>query len=65
LEVFEAKKLMLKVTLSKLDDLHPPFLLSGEEDNCTVIWFWLHKGETQRCPNCGTHYKLVPHQLAH
>ncbi|KAK7806207.1 hypothetical protein U0070_008870 [Myodes glareolus] len=21
-----------------------------EEDNCTVIWFWLHKGETQRCP---------------
>uniref|UniRef100_A0A8C6QE80 Cytochrome c oxidase subunit 5B, mitochondrial n=2 Tax=Nannospalax galili TaxID=1026970 RepID=A0A8C6QE80_NANGA len=36
-----------------------------EEDNCTVIWFWLHKGETQRCPSCGTHYKLVPHQLAH
>ncbi|XP_012927540.1 cytochrome c oxidase subunit 5B, mitochondrial [Heterocephalus glaber] len=36
-----------------------------EEDNSTVIWFWLHKGETQRCPNCGTHYKLVPHQLAH
>ncbi|XP_007535782.1 cytochrome c oxidase subunit 5B, mitochondrial [Erinaceus europaeus] len=36
-----------------------------EEDNSTVIWFWLHKGETQRCPGCGTHYKLVPHQLAH
>lgn len=36
-----------------------------EEDNCTVIWFWLHKGESQRCPNCGTHYKLVPHQMAH
>ncbi|XP_051019145.1 cytochrome c oxidase subunit 5B, mitochondrial-like [Acomys russatus] len=36
-----------------------------EEDNCTVIWFWVHKGESQRCPNCGTHYKLVPHQLTH
>ncbi|KAB0368269.1 hypothetical protein FD755_020035 [Muntiacus reevesi] len=30
-----------------------------------VIWFWLHKGEAQRCPSCGTHYKLAPHQLAH
>ncbi|XP_036112769.1 cytochrome c oxidase subunit 5B, mitochondrial-like [Molossus molossus] len=36
-----------------------------EEENSAVIWFWLHKGETQRCPSCGTHYKLVPHQLAH
>ncbi|XP_053422799.1 cytochrome c oxidase subunit 5B, mitochondrial-like [Nycticebus coucang] len=36
-----------------------------EEDNSTVIWFWLHKGEAQRCPNCGAHYKLVPHQFAH
>ncbi|XP_046516296.1 cytochrome c oxidase subunit 5B, mitochondrial [Equus quagga] len=36
-----------------------------EEDNSAVIWFWLHKGETQRCPSCGAHYKLVPHQLAH
>lgn len=36
-----------------------------EEDNSAVIWFWLHKGETQRCPNCGTHYKLVPHQFVH
>ncbi|XP_048208266.1 cytochrome c oxidase subunit 5B, mitochondrial [Perognathus longimembris pacificus] len=36
-----------------------------EEDNCTVIWFWLHKGETQRCPSCGSHYKLVPHQMGH
>ncbi|XP_036625232.1 cytochrome c oxidase subunit 5B, mitochondrial-like [Trichosurus vulpecula] len=35
-----------------------------EEDNSAVIWFWLHKGETQR-PNCGTHYKLVPHQFSH
>ncbi|XP_043823450.1 cytochrome c oxidase subunit 5B, mitochondrial-like [Dromiciops gliroides] len=36
-----------------------------EEDNSAVIWFWLHKGKTQSCPNCGTHYKLVPHQLSH
>ncbi|XP_006899516.1 PREDICTED: cytochrome c oxidase subunit 5B, mitochondrial-like [Elephantulus edwardii] len=36
-----------------------------EEDSNVVIWFWLHKGDAQRCPNCGTHYKLVPHQLAH
>ncbi|KAM4866580.1 cytochrome c oxidase subunit 5B, mitochondrial [Thomomys bottae] len=36
-----------------------------EEDNCTVIWFWLHKGETQRCPGCGTHYKLVSQQMGH
>ncbi|XP_020862290.1 cytochrome c oxidase subunit 5B, mitochondrial-like [Phascolarctos cinereus] len=36
-----------------------------EEDNSAVIWFWLHKGEIQRCPNCGTHYKLVPHQFSH
>ncbi|XP_043841810.1 cytochrome c oxidase subunit 5B, mitochondrial-like [Dromiciops gliroides] len=35
-----------------------------EEDNSAVIWFWLHKGETQHCPNCGTHYKLVPHHLS-
>nr|XP_014332447.1 PREDICTED: cytochrome c oxidase subunit 5B, mitochondrial isoform X4 [Bos mutus] len=42
-----------------------PKATSGEEDNSTVIWFWLHKGEAQRCPSCGTHYKLVPHQLAH
>uniref|UniRef100_A0A4X2KDT4 Cytochrome c oxidase subunit 5B, mitochondrial n=1 Tax=Vombatus ursinus TaxID=29139 RepID=A0A4X2KDT4_VOMUR len=36
-----------------------------EEDNNAVIWFWLHKGKTYRCPNCGTHYKLVPHQFSH
>nr|XP_056715970.1 cytochrome c oxidase subunit 5B, mitochondrial [Euleptes europaea] len=34
-----------------------------EEDNSTVIWFWLHKGEAQRCPSCGAHYKLVPHEV--
>ncbi|XP_054853166.1 cytochrome c oxidase subunit 5B, mitochondrial [Eublepharis macularius] len=34
-----------------------------EEDNSTVSWFWLHKGEAQRCPSCGTHYKLVAHEL--
>ena len=36
-----------------------------EEDHSTVIWFWLHQGEAQQCPSCGTHYQLVPHQLAH
>ncbi|CAM5177779.1 unnamed protein product [Eretmochelys imbricata] len=36
-----------------------------EEDNSCVIWFWLHKGEPQRCPSCGAHYKLVPHHLPH
>ncbi|EPY85272.1 cytochrome c oxidase subunit 5B, mitochondrial-like [Camelus ferus] len=36
-----------------------------EEDNSAIIWFWLHKGETQQCPRCGPHYKLMPHQLAH
>ncbi|XP_061449009.1 cytochrome c oxidase subunit 5B, mitochondrial [Rhineura floridana] len=34
-----------------------------EEDNNTIIWFWLHKGESQRCPSCGAYYKLVPTQL--
>nr|XP_039320362.1 cytochrome c oxidase subunit 5B, mitochondrial-like [Saimiri boliviensis boliviensis] len=28
-----------------------------EEENSTVIWFWLHKGEAQRCPSCGAYYK--------
>ncbi|XP_054916532.1 cytochrome c oxidase subunit 5B, mitochondrial [Poeciliopsis prolifica] len=36
-----------------------------EEDNTSIIWFWLHEGEPQRCPSCGAHYKLVPHQLPH
>ncbi|KAG7480719.1 hypothetical protein MATL_G00059270 [Megalops atlanticus] len=36
-----------------------------EEDNTSVVWFWLHEGEPQRCPSCGAHYKLVPHQLPH
>uniref|UniRef100_A0A8C7WUK8 Cytochrome c oxidase subunit 5B, mitochondrial n=1 Tax=Oryzias sinensis TaxID=183150 RepID=A0A8C7WUK8_9TELE len=30
-----------------------------EEDNTAVVWFWLHEGEAQRCPSCGSHYKLV------
>uniref|UniRef100_A0A3P8VFA2 Cytochrome c oxidase subunit 5B, mitochondrial n=1 Tax=Cynoglossus semilaevis TaxID=244447 RepID=A0A3P8VFA2_CYNSE len=29
-----------------------------EEDNTAVVWFWLHQGESQRCPSCGTYYKL-------
>ncbi|KAK7895310.1 hypothetical protein WMY93_020635 [Mugilogobius chulae] len=36
-----------------------------DEDNTAVIWFWLHEGEPQRCPSCGSHYKLVPHELPH
>ncbi|XP_051542161.1 cytochrome c oxidase subunit 5B, mitochondrial [Myxocyprinus asiaticus] len=36
-----------------------------EEDNTAVVWFWLHEGEPQRCPSCGSHYKLVPHELPH
>ncbi|XP_036383267.1 cytochrome c oxidase subunit 5B, mitochondrial [Megalops cyprinoides] len=36
-----------------------------EEDNTSVVWFWLHEGEPQRCPSCGAHYRLVPHQLPH
>ncbi|KAM8972772.1 cytochrome c oxidase subunit 5B, mitochondrial [Pelodytes ibericus] len=36
-----------------------------EPDNTAVIWFWLHQGEPQRCPSCGSHYKLVEHKLAH
>nr|XP_055230649.1 cytochrome c oxidase subunit 5B, mitochondrial-like [Gorilla gorilla gorilla] len=35
------------------------------EDNSTITCFGLHKGETQRCPSYGTHYKLVPHQLTY
>lgn len=45
--------------------LPPSALSSGEEDNSCVIWFWLHKGEAQRCPSCGSHYKLIPHELPH
>ncbi|KAL7846756.1 hypothetical protein SRHO_G00217360 [Serrasalmus rhombeus] len=36
-----------------------------EEDNTAIVWFWLHEGEAQRCPSCGSHYKLVPHDLPH
>ncbi|XP_024918301.1 cytochrome c oxidase subunit 5B, mitochondrial [Cynoglossus semilaevis] len=34
-----------------------------EEDNTAVVWFWLHQGESQRCPSCGTYYKLVHDEL--
>lgn len=40
-------------------------VFSGEEDNTAIVWFWLHEGEAQRCPSCGSHYKLVPHELPH
>ncbi|XP_034403200.1 cytochrome c oxidase subunit 5B, mitochondrial-like [Cyclopterus lumpus] len=36
-----------------------------EEDNTAVVWFWLQEGEAQRCPSCGSHYKLVAHELPH
>ncbi|XP_036603446.1 cytochrome c oxidase subunit 5B, mitochondrial-like [Trichosurus vulpecula] len=36
-----------------------------EEDSSAVIWFYLHKGKTRCCPNCGTHYKLAPHKFSH
>ncbi|XP_043110582.1 cytochrome c oxidase subunit 5B, mitochondrial [Puntigrus tetrazona] len=36
-----------------------------EEDNTAVVWFWLHEGDAQRCPSCGSHYKLVHHELPH
>ncbi|XP_032805645.1 cytochrome c oxidase subunit 5B, mitochondrial [Petromyzon marinus] len=36
-----------------------------EEDNTAVVWFWLHKGDCQRCPSCGASYKLVHHELPH
>ncbi|XP_075063435.1 cytochrome c oxidase subunit 5B, mitochondrial [Mixophyes fleayi] len=36
-----------------------------EEENTAVIWFWLHKGEAQRCPSCGSFYKLVAQKHHH
>ncbi|KAF7219604.1 cytochrome c oxidase subunit 5B2 [Nothobranchius furzeri] len=36
-----------------------------EEDNTAIVWFWLHDGDAQRCPSCGSHYKLVHHELPH
>ncbi|XP_063301632.1 cytochrome c oxidase subunit 5B, mitochondrial [Pelobates fuscus] len=36
-----------------------------EEENTCAVWFWLHEGEAQRCPSCGSHYKLVSHHLSH
>ncbi|XP_077310376.1 cytochrome c oxidase subunit 5B, mitochondrial [Lithobates pipiens] len=36
-----------------------------EEDNTAVNWFWIHAGEVNRCPECGSHYKLVPKELPH
>ncbi|MBZ3880424.1 Cytochrome c oxidase subunit 5B, mitochondrial [Sciurus carolinensis] len=31
-----------------------------EGDSSAIIWFWLHKRETQGLPNRGAHCKLVP-----
>ncbi|KAM4607929.1 cytochrome c oxidase subunit 5B2 [Polymixia lowei] len=36
-----------------------------EEDNTAIVWFWLHEGDAQRCPSCGSHYKLIHEELPH
>ncbi|XP_036979732.1 cytochrome c oxidase subunit 5B, mitochondrial [Acanthopagrus latus] len=36
-----------------------------EEDNTAIVWFWLHEGDAQRCPSCGSYYQLVHHELPH
>uniref|UniRef100_A0A8C5H7R0 Cytochrome c oxidase subunit 5B, mitochondrial n=1 Tax=Gouania willdenowi TaxID=441366 RepID=A0A8C5H7R0_GOUWI len=36
-----------------------------EEDNTAIVWFWLHEGEAQRCPSCGSYYKFIHHELPH
>ncbi|TKS85349.1 Cytochrome c oxidase subunit 5B, mitochondrial [Collichthys lucidus] len=36
-----------------------------EEDNTAIVWFWLHEGDAQRCPSCGSHYQLVHNELPH
>ncbi|CAL8284300.1 unnamed protein product [Arctogadus glacialis] len=36
-----------------------------EEDNTAIVWFWLHEGDAQRCPSCGSHYKLIHSELPH
>nr|XP_046257895.1 cytochrome c oxidase subunit 5B, mitochondrial [Scatophagus argus] len=36
-----------------------------EEDNTAIVWFWLHEGDAQRCPSCGSYYKLEHHELPH
>uniref|UniRef100_A0A665TE66 Cytochrome c oxidase subunit 5B, mitochondrial n=1 Tax=Echeneis naucrates TaxID=173247 RepID=A0A665TE66_ECHNA len=37
----------------------------SEEDNTAIVWFWIHEGEAQRCPSCGSYYKLVHYDLPH
>ncbi|XP_062989133.1 cytochrome c oxidase subunit 5B, mitochondrial-like [Elgaria multicarinata webbii] len=36
-----------------------------EEDNSAIIWFWVHKGDAHRCPQCGAYYKLSHYDLPH
>ncbi|KAG7279829.1 hypothetical protein CRUP_013739 [Coryphaenoides rupestris] len=36
-----------------------------EEDNTSIVWFWLHEGTAQRCPACGSHYQFVHTELPH
>lgn len=40
-----------------------PWFSAGEEENTTVVWFWIQEGEAQCCLSSGAHYKLVPHEL--
>uniref|UniRef100_A0A8C4QIG0 Cytochrome c oxidase subunit 5Ba n=1 Tax=Eptatretus burgeri TaxID=7764 RepID=A0A8C4QIG0_EPTBU len=34
-----------------------------EEDSTGIAYFWLHEGDSQRCHNCGSYYKLVPQEM--
>uniref|UniRef100_A0A7N5KJF0 Cytochrome c oxidase subunit 5B, mitochondrial n=1 Tax=Ailuropoda melanoleuca TaxID=9646 RepID=A0A7N5KJF0_AILME len=34
-----------------------------EEDATEIYYMWLHKGKMERCPSCGTHFKLVPLEM--
>ncbi|KAG7498214.1 cytochrome c oxidase subunit 5B, mitochondrial-like [Solea senegalensis] len=36
-----------------------------EEDNTSVVWFWIHEGPAHRCPSCGSYYQLVHQEIPH
>lgn len=54
----------LKLILYHNNTYISPYTI-GEEDNTSIVWFWLHEGNPQRCPSCGSHYKLIHHELPH
>ncbi|XP_015258149.1 PREDICTED: cytochrome c oxidase subunit 5B, mitochondrial-like [Cyprinodon variegatus] len=60
-----AKRTSLWEAIEESHKMTFDLLFVGEEDNTAVVWFWLHEGEVHRCPSCGSHYKLVPHELPH